>query len=180
VRIAVDVGTADFPPRVQRRNDDGSAAAPPEILSSLHDVAGLERSLSPRWVLARPRAYRRLLDAGVSPARAHDVELTEGLLAAADGHFGEPQGLAAAVARLAGRPPEPDPPVEQDAPPALFANGPVGDELADVVLPWRRHRGCDVGTVAVVGPAHRRRRRRRGGRRRAAGRGAAREGRGGR
>jgi len=133
VRIALDPGSADRPPRVQRLRDDGSVVVPPEVLPSLGHVADLERDGSPRWVLARPRAYRRLIDAGVSVARAHDVELTEGLLVGADGHFGEPHGLAAAVARLEGRVPEPDPPLDDDGPPTLFPSGRVGDELADVV-----------------------------------------------
>lgn len=131
VRIALDPGSADVPPRVQRLRDDGSVVSPPEVLPSLAAVADLERDGSPRWVIARPRTYRRLIGAGVSVARAHDVELTEGLLVAADGHFGQPHGLAAAVARIEGRVPEPDPPLDDDGPPALFEN--VGDELADVV-----------------------------------------------
>ncbi|MET0187909.1 MAG: bifunctional 3'-5' exonuclease/DNA polymerase, partial [Pseudonocardia sediminis] len=86
-------------------------------------VVALERELSPRWVLARSRSYRRLLDAGVALGRAHDVELTEGLLVGADGGFGEPHGLAAAVARLDGRRPRSDPPPVDDGPPGLFDPG---------------------------------------------------------
>lgn len=131
--MALDPGSVDVPPRVQRLCDDGSAVGPPEMLPSLAAVAALESECSPRWVFARPHTYRRLVAAGVSVARAHDVELTEGLLVAADGHFGEPHGLAAAAARLAGRTPEPDPPIQDDGPPALFESGPAGDELADLV-----------------------------------------------
>ncbi len=133
MRIALDPGSGDLPPRIQRLRDDGSPASSPEHLPCLAAVADLEREGSPRWVFARPRTYRRLLDVGVEIARVHDVELTEGLLVAADGHFGEPHGLAAAVARLESRIPEPDPPLDDDGPPTLFTSGPVGDELADVV-----------------------------------------------
>ncbi len=143
VRIALDPGGPDGPVRVQRLGPDGGPLAPPEALSGPAAVAALERELAPRWVIARPRSYRRLLEAGLSVERAHVVELTEGLLVGADGRFGEPHGLAAAVARLAGRTPEPDPPPEQDGPPALFASG-TADELADVVAVH----SAQVGRVA--------------------------------
>jgi DNA polymerase-1 len=133
VRIALDPGGRDGPARVQRLCDDGSPLAAPEALPDLRAVADLEQEHAPRWVLARPRTYRTLLDAGVRIGRAHDVELVEGILVGAAGRFGEPHGLAAAAARLAGRVPDPDPPLDDDGPPALFPTGPARDELADVV-----------------------------------------------
>jgi len=136
-RIALDPGGPDRSPRLQRLAEDGTSLAPAETLPDLAAVAALEKECSPRWVFARPRTYRRLLDAGVEVARAHDVELTEGLLVAADGQFGEPHGLAAAVARLAGRTPDSDPPLDDEGPPALFESGPARDGLADVVAVHR-------------------------------------------
>jgi DNA polymerase I len=137
VRVAFDPGPRDGRPRIQRLHEDGTPAAAPETLPDLTAVAALEEREAPRWVFARARTYRRLLSAGVGPpvgvGRAHDVELVEGLLVAADGHFGEPHGLAAAVARLQGRTPDPDPPAVDDGPPALFDTAATGDELADVV-----------------------------------------------
>ncbi|WP_300017802.1 bifunctional 3'-5' exonuclease/DNA polymerase [Pseudonocardia sp.] len=133
MRIALDPGGRDAPARVQRLCDDGTPAGAPEPLPHLRAVADLEREHAPRWVLARPRTYRALLDAGVRVGRAHDVELVEGILVGADGRSGEPHGLAAAAARLAGRVPDPDPPLDDDGPPALFTTGPERDELADVV-----------------------------------------------
>jgi DNA polymerase-1 len=133
VRVAFTPGPREGPPRIQRLHSDGSPAAPPETLPDLDAVAAVEKAEAPRWVFARARSYRRLLAAGVEVGRAHDVELVEGLLVAADGRFGEPHGLAAAVARLQGRTPEPDPPAADDGPPALFDAAPPGDELADVV-----------------------------------------------
>ena len=133
MRIALDPGPRDGPVRIRRLADDGTPLAAVETLSGLGAVADLEREHAPRWVLARPRTYRRLLTAGVRVARAHDVELVEGLLVGAAGRSGEPHGLAAAAARLAGRVPEPDPPPDDDGPPALFDPGPARDELADLV-----------------------------------------------
>jgi DNA polymerase-1 len=133
VRIALDPGTRDGPVRFQRLDEDGTPLGEPETLGSLADVGEIERRERPRWVLARSRSYRRLLGAGVDVARAHDVELVEGLLVAADGRFGQPHGLAAALARLQGRSPDPDPPAVDDGPPALFEAVSATDELADIV-----------------------------------------------
>lgn len=131
MRIALDPGPrGGGSVRVQCLAEDGTPTREPEALP---DLSELERRHAPRWVLARPQAYRRLLAAGVTVARVHDVELVEGLLVGADGRFGEPHGLAAAAARLAGRVPDPDPPLDDDGPPALFDAGPPPDELADVV-----------------------------------------------
>lgn len=131
MRIALDPGPRDGPARIRRLTEDGRPAGPAEPVP-LGDVAELERRHGPRWVFARQHTYRRLLAAGVSVARNHDVDLVEGLLVAADGRFGEPHGLAAAAARLAGREPAKDPPVPDDGDAGLFEAGPT-DELADVV-----------------------------------------------
>jgi DNA polymerase-1 len=99
-------------------------------------VAGLDLGEA-RAVWRNARTYRTLLAAGVRAGRAHDVELVEGLLVAADGDFGAPHGLAAAAARLAGEPVPPDeaPGDAADEPPALFRRAepdPAGT-LASVV-----------------------------------------------
>src|SRR5688500_9108257 len=132
MRIAFDPGPRDGVPRIQRLHEDGAAAAAPEPLDAAA-VAAIEKADAPRWVFARARSYRKLLAAGVDVGRAHDVELVEGLLVAADGHFGQPHGLAAALARLHGRTPDPDPAAVDDGPPALFDTTDASDELADVV-----------------------------------------------
>jgi DNA polymerase-1 len=131
VRIALDPGPPDAPPRIQRLAEDGTALEPPMALADLAEVTALEKEHAPRWVFARPRGYRALLRAGGTVARGHDVELVEGLLVAADGRFGQPHGLAAATARLHGREPDPDP--SPDDRPALFDPVAPVDELADVV-----------------------------------------------
>ncbi len=130
--MALDPGDAERPPRVRPLAEDGSPTGPVRTLRDLPAVAAVEAAEAPRWVLARPRGYRTLLAAGVRLRRAHVVELVEGLHVAADGRAGAPHGLAAALARLAGRVPDPDP-LPDDGPPGLFAAGPAGDELADVV-----------------------------------------------
>jgi DNA polymerase-1 len=134
VRIAVDPGPRDGPVRIRRLADDGAPLGSEETLTDLAPVAELEREHGPRWVFARAHTYRRLLAAGVDVARAHDVELVEGLLVGAAGHYGQPHGLAAATARLHGRTPDPDPPAGDDGPPALFETGPATDELTEVVV----------------------------------------------
>lgn len=78
MRVALDPGSRDGPVRIRRLADDGTPLAEPETLPGWGAVADLEREHAPRWVLARPRTYRRVLAAGVRLARAHDVELVEG------------------------------------------------------------------------------------------------------
>ncbi|GAY10684.1 bifunctional 3'-5' exonuclease/DNA polymerase [Pseudonocardia sp. N23] len=119
---------------IQRLDDADAPAGPvnaagPAQLSLLDDDA-------PRWVWRSPRTYRALLAAGVRVTRAHDVELVERLLVAAAGRFGAPHGLAAASARLAGLPEEPDPPPEaDDEPPGLFPSAaPAGPETLAAVV----------------------------------------------
>jgi DNA polymerase I len=72
-------------------------------------VAAREAAGHPRWVWAATgELYPRLLAAGARVDRCHDLALTEGILLAADGRWGEPRSFAAAWARLEGRP-VPDP-----------------------------------------------------------------------
>ncbi|MCF7549000.1 bifunctional 3'-5' exonuclease/DNA polymerase [Pseudonocardia sp. WMMC193] len=102
---------------VQELGPSGEAAGPPRHLP----FAQLAELRVDRWVWRHHRTYRTLLAHGVRIGRAHDVELVEGLLVGADGGFGAPHGLAAAVARLRGEPVTADPePAEADERPALF------------------------------------------------------------
>jgi DNA polymerase I len=89
------------------------------------------RALAPddrsRWVWpSTAEAYGPMLRAGHRVERCHDLELTEALLLGAEGRWGAPRSVAAALARLDGRPVPPDPPARAAAPPgdiqeALFA-----------------------------------------------------------
>ncbi len=106
-------------------------------------VAERERSGSVRWVWqsAAP-VYPRLLRCGVRVGRCHDVELTESLLLGRDGLSDQPARLAAAAARITGRPARseaaPLPSAEPAGPPQLLFDesdlaGPA-DHLAGAVL----------------------------------------------
>ncbi|WP_103381583.1 bifunctional 3'-5' exonuclease/DNA polymerase [Pseudonocardia dioxanivorans] len=118
----------DGPLHIQRLDDTDAPLHPPAPVTPA-EVAALDEG-APRWVWRTARTYRALLAAGVRVARAHDVELVERLLVAAAGRFGAPHGLAAASARLAGLPEEPDPaPEADDEPPGLFRSAaPTGPE----------------------------------------------------
>ena len=135
-RIAVHAGP-EGPVLLQRLDDDGVPLGPPDAADPAA-LTELDRQ-APRWVWRNSRTYRALLAAGVRVTRAHDVELVEGLLVAAAGRFGAPHGLAAAGARLAGLPEEPDPPPDAadawDEPPALFRSAaPAGPETLAAVV----------------------------------------------
>ena len=86
--------------------EDGTPQGPPEPVRDLPAaVAERERAGRPRWVwAATPELYSALLAAGVRVDRGHDLTLTEGILLAADGRWGEPRSLPAAWARLQGLP----------------------------------------------------------------------------
>jgi DNA polymerase-1 len=92
--------------------DDGAPAGPVEHVADLAAaVADREARDPPRWLWASTAdVYPALLRAGVRVDRCHDLELTEGLLLAYAGRWGEPRALGAAWARLAGLPVPPDPP----------------------------------------------------------------------
>ena len=105
MRVAVVVG-ADGGGLLQDLAEDGMPQGPPEPVRDLAGaVAGRERAGRPRWVwAATAERYPRLLAAGVRVDRCHDLGLTEGILLAADGRWGEPRSFPAAWARLEGRP----------------------------------------------------------------------------
>src|SRR5918999_4585161 len=86
--------------------EDGTPQGPPEPVRDLAAaLAERERAGRPRWVwTATAEVYPGLLRAGARADRCHDLGLTEGILLAADGRWGEPRSLPAAWARLRGLP----------------------------------------------------------------------------
>jgi DNA polymerase I len=117
-------------------DEAGKPVGPAEHVADLAGaVAARERAEAPRWVLPSAEAlYPVLLDAGVVLRRCVDLALTEGILLAYDGRWGEPRGLSAAWARLSGLavPDDPSPPSRQ-AQQSLF--GPVRTELPGDATP---------------------------------------------
>jgi DNA polymerase family A len=87
-------------------SEEGAPAGPLERVADLAAaVRRRERSEGPRWIWASTaETYPALLRAGARVARCHDLALTEGILLAYDGRWGEPQSLPAAWARLHGLP----------------------------------------------------------------------------
>ncbi|MEU4563334.1 bifunctional 3'-5' exonuclease/DNA polymerase [Actinoplanes sp. NPDC023936] len=108
--------------RLQDLRADGGPAGPPHQVADLPaTIAAREAADQPRWVWPSTAGiYPALLRAGVRVARCHDLELTEALLLGHAGRWGEPRGVAAAIARIRGLPAPPDPP-RPDAEPPGFA-----------------------------------------------------------
>jgi len=137
--------------------DDGTAAgAAWHTTDLIAAVAEHERRDRPRWLWPSTAAvYPRLVRAGVRVDRCHDHELTEALLLGYDGRWGEPRGLAAAAARLAGRPVQPDPPARSALPPtsgqgALFDDIDDSASLQELIDVYRDQR-ARLATVADPG-----------------------------
>lgn len=107
----------------------GSARRPADLAGAVRELEEAER---PRWVWADAReVYPDLLSAGTRVSRCHDVALTEGLLLAYEGRYGESRSARAAHARLHGLPvPEEQP----NAPGTLFAPEPLAPEAVAEVL----------------------------------------------
>ncbi|MGW6498310.1 bifunctional 3'-5' exonuclease/DNA polymerase [Nonomuraea angiospora] len=107
----------------------GSARRPADLAGAVRELEEAER---PRWVWADAReAYPDLLGAGARVSRCHDLALTEGLLLAYEGRYGESRSARAAHARLSGLPvPEEQP----SAPGTLFAPEPLAAEAVAEVL----------------------------------------------
>jgi DNA polymerase I len=100
---------------------DGTPTGPVRRVDDLAAAVAAEPD-GVRWVWPfTEEIYPALLRAGVRVTRCHDLTLTEALLTGYDGHWGAPHGLAAAWARLNGRPvPDDPPPRTRDRQPALF------------------------------------------------------------
>ncbi|MWA03450.1 bifunctional 3'-5' exonuclease/DNA polymerase [Actinomadura sp. LD22] len=151
MRIAVAAGPGDGG-ELRPLAEDGSPAGPGYAAADLAaEIAARERESAPRWVWASSaRLYPRLLRAGVRVARCHDLELVENLLLGHAGRYGEPRSVAAAWARLHGRPVPPDPPpAHGEASPQapLFGD----DEAADRAAP-----SDDLGRIVEVHAAQQR------------------------
>lgn len=113
-------------------------------------VRGREAAAAPRWIWADGSLlYPDLLERSVRVARCHDLALTEALLLAYEGRFGESRWLGAAWARLRGEdvPEEPrrDP---RDAPPTLFGDEPADDP--DPLAPVREVYADQLRRIAAT------------------------------
>ncbi|MEU6710367.1 bifunctional 3'-5' exonuclease/DNA polymerase [Nonomuraea sp. NPDC046802] len=107
----------------------GALRRPADLAQAVREMEEAER---PRWVWADAREdYAPLLRAGVRVARSHDIALTEGLLLAYEGRYGEAHSARAAHARLHGLP---VPDERPSAPDTLFAPEPLGAEAIAEVL----------------------------------------------
>jgi hypothetical protein len=110
--------------------------AEPVLVSDLAAaIRDREESGDVRWVWpSTAEIYPALLRAGVRVDRCHDAALTEGLLLGRAGTGGAPAFLAAAAARLHGRPvPAPSAPARSGGPPSLFdLAGPPGPSPAEL------------------------------------------------
>jgi DNA polymerase I len=150
MRVAV-VEDADGGGLLQALAEGGTPLAPPQRVPDLAaGVADRERAARPRWVwAATAELYPRLLAAGVRVDRGHDLALTEGILLAAEGRWGEPRSFPAAWARLEGRPvPEETARAAARAgQPALFDHDKLGLPDPSQLL---------AGVVAVHADQHRR------------------------
>ncbi|KUL55267.1 3'-5' exonuclease [Streptomyces sp. NRRL F-4489] len=119
--------TGDGGARLCPLGPDGRPAGPVVREPSLVDAVR-SRPEAERWVWRSTAGiYGPLLAAGVRVERCYDVEAAEALLIGhEEGQSGQPRSLAAAWARLHGRPVPPDPPPRAaETQPSLFAPGPV-------------------------------------------------------
>ncbi|PBC84073.1 MULTISPECIES: bifunctional 3'-5' exonuclease/DNA polymerase [unclassified Streptomyces] len=140
------VETGDGGARLCPLDRDGRAAGPvlrePSLAEAVRSRPEVER-----WVWrSTAEIYRRLAAAGVRVERCYDVEAAEALLIGhEEGQSGQPHSLAAAWARLHGRPVPQDAPVRTaQAQPSLFEPGPVPlppgtDELTALLEVYAGH-----------------------------------------
>jgi DNA polymerase-1 len=111
-------------------DEDGAPTGPAQRVDDLPAaIAAGERDGDMRWVVPSVEAaYPCLLNAGAVLGRCVDLALTEGLLLAYDGRWGESRSLAAAWARLSHLPVPDDPgtPARQaQAQQSLFDDAPA-------------------------------------------------------
>src|SRR5215211_2698746 len=157
MRVAVAQG-ADGGGLLQAVAEDGAPAGPVERVPDLAAAIGeWERDQRPRWVWAATgELYPRLLAAGARVDRCADLRLTEGILLAADGRWGEPRSFPAAWARLEGRPVPDDSEGRWDGQPALFDHGLLGlPSDAEVLAGWvgratERGQGSGLGLLVAA------------------------------
>ncbi|WP_283132760.1 bifunctional 3'-5' exonuclease/DNA polymerase [Rhizohabitans arisaemae] len=139
---------------LQPLSADGVPVGGPEVVADLAGaVRDRERRDGPRWVWADAREiYPALLHAGTDVARCHDVALTEGLLLARDGRFGEPRSAEAAYARANGLPVPAEHRAKADSQPALFDSGPGPATLETVAAVYadQRSRTAERGLTLLA------------------------------
>ncbi|MFS8520080.1 MAG: bifunctional 3'-5' exonuclease/DNA polymerase [Micromonosporaceae bacterium] len=120
-----------------------AAGGPRRVPDLAAAVREREATAAPRWLWTSTAAvYPRLLADGVRVGRCHDLELTEALLLASAGRWGEPRSLAAVLARRAGAPAPPDPPPAPPRPP-----GDPQQRLFDVVPEVSARTATDLVTA---------------------------------
>ncbi|MGH3389122.1 MAG: bifunctional 3'-5' exonuclease/DNA polymerase, partial [Actinomadura sp.] len=113
--------------------------APAGPVEHVDDLAAAVRAREsadpPRWVwAATERVYPPLLRAGARVGRCHDLELTEALVLAHQGRYGEPRSVRAAWARLTGAPVPADTVAAGGGQPTLFGDDEtVADDLAAII-----------------------------------------------
>jgi len=89
---------------LQQLSDDGEPVGEPIEVGAPQDLRELDRP-GVRWLWdATSRVYPGLLRSGVRLDRCHDITLTERILQARAGIFGEPSSAAAVSARVMGAP----------------------------------------------------------------------------
>jgi DNA polymerase-1 len=142
--VPEDGGGADGGGRCCRLRDDGEPLGPPTPVTDLVTaIAEAERGGDVRWLWpSTADIYPDLLRAGVTVARCHDLELTEGLLVGAEGEWGAPRALGASWARLTAAPVPADPPARVPPPP-----GDMQGALFDAMRPPPATAGFDAMTV---------------------------------
>ncbi|HEX3785625.1 MAG TPA: bifunctional 3'-5' exonuclease/DNA polymerase [Pseudonocardiaceae bacterium] len=109
--------------RLRLLDEQGEPLAAAETTADLAErIARVQAEHRPRWLWpATAELYPTLLAAGIRVDRCHDLSLVEGILLNYAGRHGEPRGLPAAWARVAGLPvPDDAPPPKQTPQPALF------------------------------------------------------------
>jgi DNA polymerase-1 len=142
--------------RVRDLDDEGRPTGPERESG---DLVGFVRSRrdSVRWLWpSTAEAYPPLVRAGVRVDRCHDAELTEALLLGHEGRWGQPRGLPAAAARLAGTPVPPDPPPRPPVPPGnaqgtLFDTPPAAAGSVSTLIEVYRDQRARIARTAQPG-----------------------------
>lgn len=134
--------------RVRRLDDAGEPCGPILSPAGAADLSALATE-DERWVWdSTADSYPALLSAGIRIERCHDITLTERILLAREGRFGEPAFAAAVRARATGGEVPADPRSVSQHQPVLFDPVEVADNRGEV----------DALQVLSAAYAHQRRR----------------------
>ena len=152
--LAAVVPESDGAGRLRLLDERGEPVGPVQASADLaKSIDEVEQEHHPRWVWpSTAELYPALLATGVRVERCYDLLLAEGLLLNHAGRHGEPRGLPAAWARVAGLPvPEDAPPPKQIEQPVLFEPEPDilpggADPLDAVVAVYASQRERVAGT----------------------------------